>query len=562
MGLLAPLLYPCYNALRLIGFMALTPLIPIIILLAGTLALLFSLMLPARYPGPVAAATAGLALLALIALGGRLPAEAIVSFWQPLALSGVPISLRLEGMTWVYALALAALALAALLTGLSRPGGRRTASRGFILLLLAAGLAAVSSSNLLTLCLSWTFLDVMFLGATALTEDRERVSEHTTFALAANGLATLLVWIVALLGMRDGASQYLHLFSFSAAQTALLAVAGVIRLGLYPLHLWLPAELDLRPGLSALLHLAPATAGLSLLSQLVLGARGDLPLHNPLTYAAGAALLVGAVLAWGQDELGRALSFIVLAQIGLVVLGGTWGGGSAALALVAEGLVLLLSAGVLFLSRGYDLERWVWSLPGAVAGAALLGMPLTLGFVGRSALYAALWGAGAWVFLGLSGIGQALLLAAVLRLLLRPATGPLPPSPIVQGLGVVGLAGLVAPLVVLGLAPERLAGWLGVTPLSLVQVLAQMPVAGWVTWGLGVGLGVALWWRDTQAREVRRQLQPLLLATLSLRWLYRTAAGLVEVVSRAVRALALLLEGEGALLWVLVILVLAWLALR
>ncbi len=542
--------------------MVLTLLIPIVILLAGTLALVFSLMLPSRYPGPVAAAAAGLALIALIALGGQLPAEAIVSFWQPLALSSVPVSLRLEGMTWLYALALAALSVAALLTGLSRPGGRRTASRGFTLLLLAAGLAAVSSSNLLTLCLSWTFLDVMFLGAIALTEDRERVSEHTTFALAANGLATLLVWGVALLGMRDGASQYLHLFSFSAAQTALLAVAGVVRLGLYPLHLWLPAEFDLRPGLSALLHLAPATAGLSLLSQLVLGARGDLPLHNPLTYAAGAALIVGALLAWGQDEPGRALSFIVLAQIGLVVLGGTWGGERAALALVAEGLVLLLSAGVLFLSRGYDPKGWMWSLPGAVAGAALLGMPLTLGFVGRSALYTAWRDAGAWLLLGLSGIGQALVLATVLRLLLRPATSPLPPSPIVQGLGAVGLAGLIVPLVVFGLAPDRLAGLLGVAPLSLVQVLAQMPVAGWVTWGLGLGLGVALWWRDAQVRGVRVQLQPLLLALFSLRWLYRAAAGLVEVTGRAVRAVALLLEGEGALLWVLVVLVLAWLALR
>lgn len=542
--------------------MALTPLIPIIILLAGVLALLLSLTLPARYPGPVAAATAGLALIALLALGGQLPAEAIVSFWQPLALSGIPVSLRLEGMTWLYALALTGLSVAALLTGLSRPGGRRTASRGFILLLLAAGLAAVSSSNLLTLCLSWTFLDVMFLGAVALTEDRERVSEHTTFALAANGLATLLVWIVALLGMRDGASQYLHLFSFSVAQTTLLAIAGVVRLGLYPLHLWLPAEFDLRPGLSSLLHLAPATAGLSLLSQLVLGARGDLPLHNPLTYAAGTALLVGAVLAWGQDEPGRALSFIVLAQTGLVVLGGTWGGEAAALALVAQGLVLLLSTGVLFLGQGYDPHRRIWSLPGVIAGAALMGMPFTLGFVGRSALYAAFWSAGAWVLLVLSGVGQALLLAAVLRLLLRPVTGPLPPSPIVQGLGAVGLAGLAVPLVVFGLAPERLAGLLGVTPPSLMQGLAQMPVAGWVTWGLGLGLGVALWRRDAQVREARAQLQPLLVALFSLRWLYRAAAALVEGVSRGVRGLALLLEGEGALLWVLVVLVLAWLFLR
>lgn len=542
--------------------MTLTPLIPIIILFVGTLALLLSLLLPSRYPGPAAAVATGLALLALIGLRGLLPAEAIVSFWQPMALSGVPISLRLDDMTWLYALALTALAAAALLTGLSRPGGRRTASRGFTLLLLAAGLAAISSSNLLTLCLSWTFLDVVFLGAIALTEDRERVSEHTTFALAANGLATLLVWTVALLGMRDGASQVLHLFSFSAVQIALLAVAGVLRLGLYPLHLWLPAEFDLRPGLSAMLHLAPATAGLSLLSQLVLGVRGDLPLHNPLTYAAGAALIVGAFLAWGQDESGRALSFVVLAQTGLVVLGGVWGGDEAALALVAEGLVLLLSAGVLFLSRGYDPDNRLWSVPAAVASVVLLGAPLTLGFVGRSATTAALWARGGWPLLILSAVAQALLLATLLRLLFRPASSPLPPSPVVKGLAALGLAGLIAPLVVFGLAPARLAELLGVAPVSLPEVLAQMPGVGWVTWALGLGLGVALWRRDAGMRAVRGQLHPPLLALFSLRWFYRAIAGLVEVAGRAIRAAALLLEGEGALLWVLVVLVLAWLFLR
>jgi formate hydrogenlyase subunit 3/multisubunit Na+/H+ antiporter MnhD subunit len=539
--------------------MTLTPLIPIVILLVGTLALLLSLLLPARYPGPAAATTAGLALLALVGLRGALPVEAIVSFWQPMALSGVPISLRLDGMAWLYALALAALALAALLTGLSRPGGRRTANRGFTLLLLAAGLAAISSANLLTLCLSWTFLDVTFLGAIALTDDRERVSEHTTFALAANGLATLLVWVVALLGVRDGGSQVLHLFSFSALQMALLALAAILRLGLYPLHAWLPAQVDLRPGVAAMLHLAPATAGLSLLSQLVLGARGDLPLDNPLTYAAAAALVVGALLAWGQDEAGHALSFVVLAQTGLVVLSGTWGGEDAALALVAEGLVLLLSAGVLFFSRGYDPEHRLWSAPGAIAAVALVAMPLTLGFVGRSALLAAFARADAWLLLVASGVAQALLVATLLRLIARPAAGQFPASPLVRGLGALGLAGLVAPLIIFGLAPDRLADLLGVAAPSLLEVLARMPTVGWIVWALGVGVGVLLWWRDSHVRAIRGQLHPPLQALFSLRWFYRLIAGLVEVAGRAIRAAALLLEGEGALLWVLVVLVLAWL---
>lgn len=539
--------------------MTLTPLIPIIILFAGTLGLVISLFLPARYPGPMAAATAGLAFLALLGLRGMLPAEAIISFWRPLTLAGVPVSLRLDGLTWLYALMLAGLAVAVLLTGLTRAGGRRVATRGFTLLLLAAGLAAISSANLLTLCLSWTFLDIVFLGAIALTEDRERVSEHTTYALAANGTATLLVWAAALLGARDGASQYLYLFSFSTLQAALLAVAAVLRLGLYPLHLWLPSEFGLRPGLSAMLHLAPMAAGLSLLSQLVLGLRGNLPLHSPLADVAAAALLVGAVLAWGQEEPGRALSFLVLAQTGVAILAGTWAGEGAALALVAEGLALLLSAGALFLSQGYDRANPGWSLPGAVAGAALLGAPLTLGFVGRSWLYSALWQGGGWSLLLLSAVGQALLLVTVLRLLLRPAMSTTSLALVTQVAAAVGLAGLVAPLVVFGLAPSQLANLLGVTPLSLLAILAKMPAAGWVSWGLGLGLGGALWWRDDRMRAVRSQLQPRLNAVFGLRWFYRAVGGLIDLAGQGVRALALLLEGEGALLWVLVVLVLAWL---
>jgi hypothetical protein len=308
-----------------------------------------------------------------------------------------------------------------------------------------------------------------------------------------------------------------------------------------------------------MLHLAPATAGLSLLSQLVLGARGGLPLDNPLTYAASAALVVGALLAWGQDKPGQVLSFVVLAQTGLVVLAGTWGGEGAALALVAEGLVLLLSAGVLFLSWGYDPAQRLWSLPAAFAAAALVGLPFTLGFVGRSAMLAAFTAEGAWPLLVLSGFAHTLLFATLSRLVLRPAANPFPPSAVVRGLGAVGLAVLAAPLALLGSAPARLAELLGVPPASLLEVLARMPATGWVVWAAGLGLGAALWWREGGLHGVRGQLHPPLQTLFGLRWFYRAVAAIGEIAGRGVRGLALLLEGEGALLWVLVVLVLAWL---
>jgi hypothetical protein len=229
------------------------------------------------------------------------------------------------------------------------------------------------------------------------------------------------------------------------------------------------------------------------------------------------------------------------------------------LALVAEGLVLLLSAGVLFLTWGYDPEKRIWSLPGALAVAALVGFPFTLGFVGRSAMLAAFAREGVWPLLLLSGFAQTLLVASLVRLLLRPAANPFPPSPIVRGLGAAGLAVLAAPLLVVGIAPTRLAELLGLPPISLLEVLARMPATGWVVWALGLGLGGALWWREGRLHEVRGHMHPPLQALFSLRWFYRSITGFAEIAGRGVRGLALLLEGEGALLWVLVVLALAWL---
>lgn len=543
--------------------MTASPLLPIGVLLAGVVVLvLVGLPLRFRATGPLAAGIALLSSLTLFALQGRLPLAAPLSEWRPAALLSSPLSFRIDGLNWIFALALSLLATAALLTGLSRPGGHRTRLRAYVLLIVAAGLTALFASNLLTLCIAWAAFDLVFLVVMLSNVERAHAGEYTVFSVTLNGAATLLLWAVALLIQVDGGSQYLHLAAFTPVQSTLLVLAAVFRLGLYPLHLWLPAEVELRPGLGSMLHIVPATLGLMLLARLALLGDSAMALQRALTLAGTAALLVGALLAWGQDDHRRALSFILLLEVGMAVLMGIWTGPYAPFVLVTEGLVLVMAAGLLFLAHGLDPRAHWASVPSAIAGLAFLGIPGTLGFAGRALLYGAWAQAGQWPLLAVAVVTQAVLGAALVRILLRPPDEAFPQRLPLAAATLAGELLLAVPLVVLGLVPDGLAALLGldVRP-SFADLLGNAAAAVWLTLVLAVA-GVLLVYRyDRGLRATRVTARPWLTAVLNLRWLYRLGLRVAGAVTVVVRAMANLLEGEGALLWTLIVLLLAWLFL-
>jgi formate hydrogenlyase subunit 3/multisubunit Na+/H+ antiporter MnhD subunit len=540
------------------------PLLPIVILLAGVaVLLLFGLPLRLRASGPVAALFALAATAALFALRGQLPVMITLSEWRPATLLSSPLTFYMDGLGWVFALALLLLTAAALLTGLSRAGGHRAQMRAVMLLMAAAALAALFSGTLLTLCLAWTAFDLLYLMITLSSVEREHAGEHAIFTAMLNGAATLMLWAVALIIQVEGGTQYLHLASFTPAQTTLLVVAAVFRLGLYPLHLWLPSELELRPGLSALLHIVPATLGITLLARLALVGDSVAGLGGQLTIAGGAALAVGAILAWGQDDYRHTLSFVLLIEAGVTVLAGIWSGVNATLLLVSEGLVLILGVGLLFLGRAYDARRPWLSLPSAIAVLALLGAPATLGFVTRALLFGGYVAAGQWTLLVLSAVVQAILLDALVRAVARSAMEDPPQGGVLVAATVVGELLLAVPLVLLGALPDQLARFLDLeTQPTLANLLAETPWPVWSALVLAVLGGVLVFRYDRGLRSVRGTARPWLTALLSLRWLYRLLLQLFGALTVLVRAVAGLLEGEGAWLWTVIVLLLAWLYLN
>ncbi|MBI3762338.1 MAG: hypothetical protein HY260_10825 [Chloroflexi bacterium] len=407
--------------------------IPILVLILGAAGLLAGLQPRFRFAGVLGALTAFFAMVSLALKGLRLPEINIVSNWKPAALFPEPLAFRIDALAWLMGLAVLTATLAVFLTGLARGGGRRLAPRGATLLITAATLAAIFAADLVTLAIAWAGLDLLyFLALVALSEGDER---QAVLSLGFNTAATLLVVAAAVTVTSAGGHPAFGEMPFGPRATLLLALAAVFRLGLFPLHLGLPVEANVRQGLGTILRLAPAAIALVLVARLIgatpigaaveLSSHQTLPLRPWLTVGGVAALWVGASQWWVAPDPRQGLTFFVIAQSGLALLTGLWGGSAALAGLAAQSLALVLGGAVIFLFNGHDDQSaWHTTLPGA-AVAALVGVPFLTGFTGQWALYTGLLAQGNYWVLSVSAAAQIVLVAGFLRLCFWPADEPL-----------------------------------------------------------------------------------------------------------------------------------------
>ncbi len=534
------------------------PLIPLLILLlgAGALALGF---LP-RFERTDAVASAAV-LLALVALGllpplQLLPVAATLSAWGPPALLPLALTLLLDPLSWVFGMGILTLTLATLLTGVARPGGRRLFVRGAMLLLAFAGLAAVLSDNLLTIILAWAGLDLIYFIVLVVLGQSEGVELQAVLNLAFNAAGTLLAIGAALLISRESPGLSLREAALTSRSTLLITLAAVFRLGLFPLHLALPAEANIRQGLGTVLRLIPAAVALCVMARLA--SFGFTPTARLwLTIFALGAALVGAAQLWMIEDPRLGITYFVIAESGVVLLAGLWGG---ALALTAQSVALMLGGASIFLACGHDSQRpWLTALP-AVGGLAVLGAPFTAGWDGAASLLQSLIGGGHWLILAGLVIAQTILAAGLFHTVFWP--GEL--SEETTGALAVYLVGLALP--VAGLA---LMDWLGAAWIRSAQVAGspQIAVTAAGIWGLvavavSIGAGLAMWRFESVARGPASGAVGALSALFRVGWLYRLVWSGVHFLETLVFNLAAVLEGEGAVLWVLVAIVVLLLVLR
>lgn len=537
-----------------------TPLLPLVLLAAGALAVLAGLLPNFRLTGLTAAGATALALLVTLVMGFGLPRTMVVSAWQPVSLFPGGLQLAINGLEWLFALALLLALLAVFLTSIARRGGARVRARSLSLLFVAAALAAIFADSLVTLAIAWAGLDLLFYLTLAFLASETELNENATITMALNMLSTVLIVAAALVAGTQSATALFSGETLPAGALALAIGAGALRLGIFPFHTALPSEPRIGIGVGTLLRLATAAVAFELLAQLAASPDvATLPYANLLTLVAILGVVFGAFQWFLSPYPPAGLPYVVLvySSLGLLVL--LWGGSAAPVGLTALGVALLTGGAVLFLSN--HAETGIWRVPVYVAVGVLAALPLTVGFAGLWALTGGIAAAGLWGWLAL--------LVVVIGLTLFAATGlrlvhfdlidePLPESE--RGVRIAYAIGVSVPLLMplgFGALPVAIEALIGAGPDSLPP-LGPLPV---VISLLPLALGFTLWYFEGVIRGSADWLWDRLAYASQLDWLYKTLLDVYRGIGRVLDTMAGIIEGQGGVLWTLVLAIMAWLVI-
>ncbi|MFN8485860.1 MAG: hypothetical protein U0768_22695 [Anaerolineae bacterium] len=486
---------------------------------------------------PIVTTAAGLAVA--VALAGTAASLTLLR-WEPALDFGGAITFATDPITSTFLVLIGAVALAAALNRRSdlTAGGPHLVTAA--LLVSSAAAAFVLANNLLTLACAWVWLDAASIMALRWRQDDPAPKALRVQAFSLNYLTGLTLFVAAAATAAAGPMLSGALWApgmVNGLPATLLALAAVVRLGAYPFHRNTP---DAGSGpLAAWLRLVPLAVGAYLLAR-----AASLAVGPPISGVVWSILIAGAAVAAAGLAVSASnrldmLRWLAAYAGATLAQGATVGGVLAAPLTIVGGVTLTLGMGVLFLAESLPSARWVpWVR--ALAALAILGLPLTLGFVYRWGVYNAGLDTGDGLTALIMAVAAAIAAGALWATVRAPATAA-PPDP----LPAVGVALLAVPLVVLGVAPsvlraaleaaagqptpDTLNAWLSSGGSALAAaLLIAVPIA--VGWALARVRGRLLASAATQRRR----------SYLTLDWLYTLhwrPGGLVGQIYRSFREL-------------------------
>jgi len=475
----------------------------------------------------------------LVAVSGSLVAMLSVLFWQvqmpfnislppwQLAVFDEAPSLQADGFSWPYAISIAALTLAIILTSVARPPLANSFPWAGTLALSGLGILAATAENPLTLLLAWAALDLTELVTQLRSVDSPTTSERVVIAFSTRAAGNgLLLWA----NIVSAATGSTLDFGSLSPQTGLLMVtAAGLRLGVLPLNLPYPPLKNLRRGFGAALRLIPAASSLTLLAKIPEQSAGSF-FTNILFLLTVIAGLYGSWM-WlrAPDELTGQPFWI----IGIAALAISCALGSNRAGTVAWGSALVIVGGALFLATA----QHIWVNRALLIGAwSLSSLPFSL--------TASVWNTGSYGFFFPFLIAtQALLIAGFARHALRASgrdsidsqpdwTRKVYPA----GIGLILLTQLL-----LGLF-----GWDGARQIGHIPAAAA---ASLLTFGLVWATPRLRLLNPVRAHWVKP-------ASSWLDRMYRGLWGFYQWLGRISQAVTATLEGGGGIMWTLLFMVL------
>lgn len=514
--------------------------IPVIILLLGSIATWTVGRRSPRVSWGVATAATLLAWGASLGLYAAVPSEISLSFWTPASVIATRLTLSLDQIGWQLMYAASTLLLAVSLTSITRPQDSSAGMRAIGLAYGGLAMLALLAGNLLTVIMSWAVMDLAAFVLLLSRVDDVRAAQQLVGRLAVDAGGVLLVVAAALATLAEGGTRSLGGETLSPLAAVLLAGAVLLRLGLLPLHFSLSPLFQVRRGMRTLLRLMPPAVGLAAAARAF---SGGMPAEAlPWLRVAGSLGIVAGGLRWGlQRDVVQARPFLVMGVSGLGVLVASLVPARSGEILAASGVLILLAGTVASLNEAHTPIHRVWPLAAALV---LAGMPWTPGGILAGALAPLGAGVGRILWSAFGVLGMALLAAGMARV----SSIPLVPWPSGETLvkSVYGLGLALPVLVAVGVG----ASWPGATTISGGMTAAGVMVLMAAGWAAG---------RRVRAGEGERWSR--FVAWLDPNPLYGLLWGTLRGVLGAIRGIGEATEGEGAVLWMMVVVVLVALAL-
>lgn len=373
----------------------------------------------------------------------------------------IRLAFLIDGLGLVFALAITGIGAFIILYSGSYLEGHPHRGRflAFMLLFMGAMLGLVLSDSLVGLFVFWELTSVTSFLLIGFDHEREAARRGAIQALVVTGLGGLALmaggvllhsiagtWIISELA---GSDQLRQAGQFYPWVLGFIVVAAFTKSAQWPFHFWLPNAMEAPTPVSAYLHSATMVqAGVYLLARMSPLLAGT-PQWQVLLCSFGAVtLLWGGLIALRQTDLKQILAQTTIASLGFSVLLLGLGGETAAMAVAAYFVAHALYKAALFLVAGIidhgTGTRDITALGGlrdnltisficvGLAALSMFGVPPFLGYLAKEEAYAALsYGdvRGVATIAALV-VGNALLGAVALAVVIRPFMGELKPTPV------------------------------------------------------------------------------------------------------------------------------------
>lgn len=296
-----------------------------------------------------------------------------------------------------------------------REGSERAHRYYALLCLLSMGMIGVSlTGDIFNLYVFFEIMSIASYGLVAFFDDRNALEGAFKYLLTGSFASSFILIAIAMiygltgtLNMADIASKILHLSNIPGIYIIPLglAVAGFgLKAAMFPFHAWKPDAIEGTPApVGALFTAASSAIGIYCMIRLLF-LFGLLQTNWILIILGMITMVIGALLAFMQNDIKRLLAYSSISQVGYILIAfglGTLAGFTAGTYHILNNAI---TEGILFMSFGVALHvikkekigqvsvkndfLLISSLIGILA---LTGIPLTNGFVSKWLIYLATW---------------------------------------------------------------------------------------------------------------------------------------------------------------------------